>query len=141
MSDIKLSTDAIRYIALFESMTGASIKDCLVDEGRLVYVVKNGDMGAAIGRHGDHINRFKKAVDRHIDLIEYSEDPVTFVKNAFGTVSVKAVSIRSSNGKRQALVEVSASEKGLAIGKNGRNIDMIKRIVNRHHNIDDVILQ
>ncbi len=141
MSDIKLSTEAIRYIALFESMTGASIMDCLVDGGRLVYVVKNGDMCAAIGRRGDHINRFKKAVDRHIDMVEYSEDPMAFVKNAFGTISVKSVNIRSSNGNKTALVEVPSSEKSLAIGKNGRNIDMIKRIVNRHHNIDDVILQ
>jgi N utilization substance protein A len=53
---------------------------------------------------------------------------------------VKSVNIRDSNGKKLAFVEVPALEKGLAIGKNGRNIDMIKRIVNRHHYIDDVIL-
>jgi N utilization substance protein A len=140
LSEIKLSTEAIRYIALFESMTGATIKDCLVDEGKLVYVVKDGDMGAAIGRHGDNITHLKKAVDRHIELVEYSEDPMTFIKNAFGPVSVKSVNIRDSNGKKLAFVEVPALEKGLAIGKNGRNIDMIKRIVNRHHYIDDVIL-
>lgn len=141
MSDIRLSTEAIRYIALFESTTGASVRDCLIDEGRLVYVIQNGDMGAAIGKHGDNINRFKKAVDKYVELVEYSEDPVTFVRNAFGPVSVKSVSVRDVNGKKVVRVEVPAFEKGLAIGKNGRNIDKIKRIVNRHHNIEDLILQ
>ncbi|WP_462272072.1 NusA-like transcription termination signal-binding factor [Methanohalophilus sp.] len=141
MSDIKLSTDAIRYIALFESMTGAPIKDCLIDDDRIICVVNNGEMGAAIGKHGDNINRFKKAVDKHVDLVEYSDDPVTFIKNAFGTIPTTSVEISEKKDKKIAYVEVSSMNKGLAIGKSGRNIDKIKRIVNRHHDIEDLILQ
>ena len=140
MSEIKLSAEAIRYIALFESMTGAAIKDCIVDEERVICVVKAGDMGAAIGRHGDHINRFKKAIDKHIELIEYSDDPVTFIKNAFGTISIKSVDVKEKNGRKTAFVEVSASDKGLAIGRNGLNIEKVNMVVVRHHNLADVVL-
>ncbi|KXS43453.1 NusA-like transcription termination signal-binding factor [Methanolobus zinderi] len=141
MSEIKLSTEGIRYIALFEKLTGATVRDCIIDDGRIIYVIKAGDMGAAIGKNGDHINRMKKTVDKHIDLVEYSEEPVTFIKNAFGPVTVKSVNIVNRNNKRLAYVEVSNKDKGLAIGRNGKNIEKVKLVAKRHHDIDDVILQ
>ncbi|WP_370574136.1 NusA-like transcription termination signal-binding factor [Methanomethylovorans sp.] len=141
MSEIRLSTEGIRYIALFESLTGATVKDCIVEEDRIIYVVKAGYMGAAIGRNGDHINRIKKTVDKHIELVEYSDDPVIFIKNAFGPVTVKSVNITTRNDKRLAYVDVSNKEKGLAIGREGKNIEKVKMVAQRHHDIDDVILQ
>ncbi|WP_342304545.1 NusA-like transcription termination signal-binding factor [Methanolobus sp. ZRKC5] len=141
MGEIRLSTESIRYIALFENVTGAAVKDCIIDDDRIIYVINTGDMGAAIGRNGDHINRVKKTVDKLIDLVEYSDEPATFIKNAFGPVSVKSVNITSRNNKRLAYVEVSNKDKGLAIGRNGKNIEKVKLVAKRHHDIDDVILQ
>ncbi|WP_292465510.1 NusA-like transcription termination signal-binding factor [Methanolobus sp.] len=141
MSEIKLSTEGLRYIALFEELTKATVKDCIIDEGRIIYVIKAGDMGAAIGKNGDHINRVKKTVDKHIDLVEYSDEPAEFIKNAFGPVTVRSVNIVDRNNKRLAYVEVSNKDKGLAIGRDGKNIEKVKLVAKRHHDIDDVILQ
>ncbi len=143
MSEVKLSTDGIRYIALFESLTGARARDCFEDteNNRLVFVVKSGDMGLAIGKGGDRINRVKKAVGRHVEVIEHSEDPVEFVKNAFHPVSIKNVNITIKDDKRIAYVEVLTKEKGLAIGRDGKNIEKVKKLSLRHHNIDDVIIK
>ncbi|AFV23220.1 transcription elongation factor NusA-like protein [Methanolobus psychrophilus R15] len=141
MSEIKLSTEGLRYIALFEELTKATVKDCIIDDGRIIYVIKAGDMGAAIGKNGDHINRVKKTVDKQIDLVEYSDEPVAFIKNAFSPITVRSVNIVDRNNKRLAYVEVSNKDKGLAIGRNGKNIEKVKLVAKRHHDIDDVILQ
>ncbi|WP_292372253.1 NusA-like transcription termination signal-binding factor [Methanosarcina sp. UBA411] len=141
MGEIRLTAESIQYIALFENMTRAKILDCIPEEERLVYVVKQGDMGLAIGRNGENINRVKKTLDKPIELVEYSDDPVTFLKNAFGPVSVSSVNILNKNGKRLAYVEVPNKEKGLAIGRNGKNIEKVKMLARRHHDIEDVILQ
>jgi N utilization substance protein A len=143
MSEVKLSTDGIRYIALFESLTGARAKDCFEDteNNRLIFVVKSGDMGLAIGKGGDHINRVKKAIGKHVEIIEHSDDPVEFVKNAFHPVSIKNASLVVKDDKRIAYVEVHSKEKGLAIGRDGKNIEKVKKLSARHHNIDDVIIQ
>jgi N utilization substance protein A len=141
LGEIRLTAEGIQYIALFENMTRAKILDCIPEEERLVYVVKQGDMGLAIGKNGENINRVKKALDKPIELVEYSDDPVTFLKNAFGPVSVSSVNIINKNGKRLAYVEVPNKEKGLAIGRNGKNIEKVKMLARRHHNIEDVILQ
>ena len=141
MGEIRLTAESIQYIALFENMTRAQILDCIPEEERLVYVVKQGDMGLAIGKNGENINRVKKTLDKSIELVEYSEDPVTFLKNAFGPVSLSSVNIINKNGKRLAYVEVPNKEKGLAIGRNGKNIEKVKMLVRRHHDIEDVFLQ
>ncbi|MFA4935118.1 MAG: NusA-like transcription termination signal-binding factor [Candidatus Methanoperedens sp.] len=142
-SEVKLSTDGIRYIALFESLTGAMVRDCYedIENNRLLFVVRNGDMGLAIGKGGDHINRVKKAIGKHVEIIEHSDDPVEFVKNAFHPISVKNVTISVSDDKRIAYVEVLTKEKGLAIGRDGKNIEKVKKLSLRHHNINDVIIQ
>ena len=141
MGEIRLTAESIHYIALFENMTRAKILDCIPEEERLVYVVKQGDMGLAIGKNGENINRVKKTLDKSIELVEYSEDPVTFLKNAFGPVSLSSVNIMNKNSKRLAYVEVPNKEKGLAIGRNGKNIEKVKMLVRRHHDIEDVFLQ
>lgn len=143
MSEIKLSMDGIRYIALFEKITGASARDCYEDteNNRLLFVVKNGDMGLAIGKGGEHINNVKKAINKSIEIIEHSDDPVVFIKNAFHPVILKNINIKIIDGKRIAYVEVPSKEKGLAIGRDGKNIEKVKRLSLRHHNINDVIIQ
>ncbi len=143
MSEVKLSTEGIRYIALFESLTGARAKDCFEDinNNRLIFVVKGGDMGLAIGKGGEHINRVKKTIGKHVEIIEHSDDPVEFVKNAFHPVSIKNVNLVSKDDKRIAYVEVLTKEKGLAIGRDGKNIEKVKKLSLRHQNIDDVIIQ
>lgn len=143
MSEVKLSMDGIRYIALFENLTGAMAKDCFEDleNNRLIFVVKNGDMGLAIGKGGDHINRVKNTTGKHIEIIEYSNDPVEFIKNAFHPISIKNIDIVLRGDKCIAYVYIHTKEKGFAIGRNGKNIEKVRKLSARHHNIDDVIIQ
>jgi len=140
---IKLSTESIRYIALFEGLTGATAKDCIVDEenSRIIFVVKNGDMGLAIGRNGENINRVKRSIGKQVEVIEYSEDLEEFLKNIIRPVLVRNISVSYKDNKRIAYVEVLSKDKGLAIGRNGKNVEKAKILVQRHHGIDDVIIQ
>ena len=65
---IKFSANEIRYIALFENMTGAMVKDCIIDDehGKVTFVVKNGDMGLAIGKKGSSVSKVQRAVDKGV---------------------------------------------------------------------------
>ena len=143
MGKVRLDTEGLRYITLFENITGATIKDCLNDteNNRLIFVVKNGDMGLAIGRGGENINRMKMAVSKHIELVEDSENPVEFIKNAFHPIPIKNVNIVKRNNKLIAYIDIHTKDKGLVIGRGGKNIEKVKKVSLRHHNIDDVIIQ
>ena len=143
MSEFKLTTEGIRYIALFESLTGGMARDCIVDEDneRIIFVIKKGDMGAAIGRKGSNINRVKKSVGKQIEIVEYSEDVKEFLENLFQPAAIKNVMVVNKNNKRLAYVEVANKDKGIAIGRDGRNILKPKMLAQRHHGIDDIIIQ
>ena len=54
MPNIKLTSDEMQYIAIFESITGATTRDCVYDEhmNRLIFLVKPGEVGIAVGKNG-----------------------------------------------------------------------------------------
>ncbi|OYT62321.1 transcription elongation factor NusA [Methanosarcinales archaeon ex4484_138] len=127
----------------FEQTTGASPIDCIINENqnRVTFIVKSEEMGAAIGRHGEHVGRLRTTINKQIEIIEYSENPQEFIKNLLQPVAVKKINIIEKNDKHIAYIEVAAREKGLAIGREGQKIEKVKSIVKRHHDIDNVIIQ
>lgn len=143
MSGLKLNTDSIRYIALFESTTGARVMDCIVDDvnGRVIYLVKHGDMGIAIGKGGEHINKLKKSIGKHIEIFEYCDDVETFIRNISQPASINTMKIVMRNGKKAVSISVSDNDAGSFIGKNGNNIERMKTLLQRHYNINDVIIE
>ena len=143
MTEVKLTTEGIRYIALFESLTGAIARDCYVDDenDRVIFVVKKGDMGLAIGKNGNNINRVKRSIGKHIEIVEFSGDVDEFIANALQPVSVKKVQVVTKESKKLAYVEVTSKDRGIAIGKNGRNINKAKVLAQRHYGLEDVIIQ
>jgi len=140
--DVTFTTETMQYIALFESTTGAHAKDCLLldDDSKILFVVKTGDMGLAIGKSGSNINRVKKQIGRLIEVIEYSEDPKEFIRNLFQPAAVKNIVIATKGDRSIAIVDIATKDKGLAIGKNGRNIQKVKLLAQRHHKLDDVVI-
>jgi len=141
---IKFGANEIRFIALFENMTGAMVKDCIIDDdnNKVTFVVKQGDMGIAIGKRGSTVSKVQKAVDRGVEIIELNEDPVQFIRNILSPAELQSVKISTrKNGEKIATVATDNTNKRIAIGKNGINIERAKLLANRLHNIDNIILK
>lgn len=137
---VKLSTESIRFLTLFESLTGASVKDCIVEDDRVIFVVKKGDMGLAIGKGGINIEKAKELIGKKIEVVEHSDDAVEFITNIFKPIRVTAKLIEK-DGKKVAVVTVNPQYKGLVIGKGGKNINKAKELVRRHHDIEDIVVK
>lgn len=140
-SGIKLTSKEMRYIALFQSITGAAVKDCILDDeaNRAIFMVKEGDVGMAIGKGGKNIHLLEKMTSKRHEIIEYSEDPAQFIKNALKPAHVTEIRItEKTDGKSIAVVQVKPRDKGIAIGKNGRNAERIRFLAKRYFNIENV---
>lgn len=139
---IKLGADEMRYIALFEGLTGAKVHDCIIHESgaKLTFVVKVGDIGLAIGKGGNKIRRVKQVIGKSIEIVEHSTDPVEFVKNVLAPARVRGVNIVEREGKKIALVDVEDQDRGRAVGRGGKKIQCAKKLVLRHHGIQDISL-
>ena len=141
---IKFGANEIRFIALFENMTGAMVKDCIIDDdnNKVTFVVKKGDMGLAIGKRGSTVSKVQKAVDRGVEVIELNEDPAQFIRNILSPAELQSVKISTrKSGEKIATVTTDNTNKRIAIGKNGINIERAKVLANRLHNIDNIILK
>lgn len=138
---ITLSDEARQLAGLFERETEATVKDCLVDEEfeRVIFLIKTGEMGKAIGSGGEHVSAVEAQVGKSIKLVEDAPTAEGFVANALAPAAVYNVTI-SENDDRLAYVEVADEDRGAAIGSDGRNIDAARRLAARHYDIDDIEL-
>src|SRR5207245_11356515 len=89
---IKLTSEEIKYMALFDSVTGSTTQDCVIDEklDRIIFVAKQGDMGLAIGKGGKNINNLRRMTNRQIEVVEYAETPEQLVRNSLSPARLKA---------------------------------------------------
>jgi N utilization substance protein A len=138
--EMKLSSEEIRYLTLFENLTGASVKDCLVYDDKVIFVVKKGDMGLAIGKGGINVDRARELIGKKIEIIEHSDDPGEFISNIFKPIKVSVKILEKGNSKI-AQISVSPDLKGIVIGKGGKNINKAKELAKRHHNIDEIVVR
>jgi len=136
---VTLSDEAMQFIALFEDETGATARDCLIEDDRLVFLVAAGEMGQAIGPGGQHVQGVEAQLDREIKLVEDAPTAADFVASALSPAAVFNVTI-SENDDRVAYAKVDDEDRGAAIGKDGRNIDAARELADRHHDVDDIEL-
>lgn len=136
-----LSDEARQFAALFEDETEATVRDCLVDDDydRVVFLIKPGEMGKAIGTDGEHVRRMEERFGRSIKLVEDATQPEDFVASALAPAAVYNVTI-SENDDCVAYAEVAQEDHGAAIGTDGRNIQAARTLASRHHDIDDIRL-
>jgi len=135
-----LTEDTLRYITLFENITKTHVRDCMETEDKLVFVVDTGQANKAVGKAGENVIRMKNTTGKNIQVIEYSDDPEMFIRNVFYNYNVQSVVLENRGNIVHATVTVDPNVKGRAIGKNGRNLKIARDIVNRHHNVQSIIV-
>jgi len=127
----------MKCIALFESLTGVVVKDCLISEGSMAFVVKEGQMGRAIGKGGESINRVRKAfAGKGVFVFESAKEERAFVENLFRPAKIKDLNFREKDNARVAVVSVDSADRGIVIGREGERIKMARLLLLRHFNID-----
>jgi N utilization substance protein A len=141
MVDIKLDAETLRTFAMFEGMTGAELKDVIEEEDRIVFVVVEGQVGRAVGKGAINLKRLRETLQKEVVLLGFAEEREQFLKNVFHRFKVEKVEWEDRNGDIIAHVSIPQEEKGKAIGKGGRNIQLARMLMKRHHQIADVSLE
>lgn len=134
MNRIKLDSDSMKLMTLFESMTGAKVKDCIANE-KLVLVVEEGEMGKAIGKNGANIKKMENAVKKKIKLVEFSNDVLQFVKNFIHPIEIAG--IEQDNG----VISIHGKDTGtraMLIGRERQNINHLSDIAKRYFDVKDI---
>jgi transcription termination/antitermination protein NusA len=143
MTEIKLTSDELRLMSLFQSITSATARDCIVDDRmeRVIFVVNKGQMGLAIGKGGSTIKQLQNVVGKKVELVEFSDDPAEFIRNMLNADMVNDVRMSDRNdGTKQAVVIVDQRKKGAVVGREGRNAEKARLLAKRYFQISNVLI-
>jgi N utilization substance protein A len=126
-----------RYIEELRILTKATALDCVIDDrfDRVIYVIRPGDMGLAIGKKGDNIRRLQNVLGKRIEMVEFAEKPDDFIANIFKPAEVTTVEHPPENGPVNVYVR-QKSDLGIAIGKSGCNIEKARVLCKRFYGLD-----
>lgn len=130
-------------MSLFQSITGATARDCIEDEkqDRVIFVVNNGKMGLAIGKGGSHIKSLQNIIKRNVELVEYDDSPDKFLKNILDSKLISEVKLnKRADGSTQAIVLVDPRKKGIVVGRDGRNAEKARLLARRYFDITSVLI-
>jgi len=140
---IKLTPDELRLISLFQTISSASARDCIVDDKmeRVIFIVNKGQMGLAIGKGGATIKQLQNVVAKKVELVEYSDDASEFIRNILNSEMVNDIKINErSDGSKQAVVFVDPKRKGVVVGREGRNAEKARLLAKRYFQISNVLI-
>jgi N utilization substance protein A len=126
-----------RYIEELRILTKSTALDCVIDDrfDRVIYVIRPGDMGLAIGKKGENIKRLQNVLGKRIEMVEFAENPDEFIANIFKPAEVVGIERGEDNGPVNVLVK-QRSNLGIAIGKAGCNIEKARILCRRFCGIE-----
>ncbi|MZH03251.1 MAG: transcription termination/antitermination protein NusA [Nitrospinae bacterium] len=85
-------------------------------------------VGACVGMRGMRVQSIVQELrGEKIDIVEYSEDPETYLKNALSPAKVSRIIINPD--EKQMTVIVAEDQMSLAIGKKGQNVRLAAKLV------------
>lgn len=84
-------------------------------------------VGSLVGQRGVRVSTVMSEIGgERIDIIEWSEDPKAFIKEALSPATVLEVEINED--EHRAKVTVSADQQSLAIGRGGQNVRLAAKL-------------
>lgn len=140
---IKLTSDELRLMSLFQNVTSATARDCIVDNkmDRVIFIVNKGQMGLAIGKGGTTIKQLQNVVTKKVELVEHSEEATEFIGNILNSEMIQEIQMSERmDGTKQAIVVVDPKKKGVVVGKDGRNAEKARLLAKRYFQISNVLI-
>jgi transcription termination/antitermination protein NusA len=138
---IKLTSEELGLMSLFQNVSGATARDCILDakRERVIFVINQGQMGLAIGKAGANIKNIQQLIGKPVELVEWSEEPRQFIMNALNAELVSDVRLNEkADGSKTATVVVDQRKKGAILGKEGKNAEKARLLAKRYFGVETI---
>ena len=137
---IKLGLDEIGFITTFENFTKTHVKDCIINKkkDKITFIVDAGHAGAAIGKAGVNIKKLEQKLNKKVEVLEFSQDPLVFISNIFRPIKITNAYIsEKSDGSKILYASVAKSKLGMVKAK----MNNAKQLIKKYYNFDEIIFQ
>ncbi len=127
-------------MSMFQGMTGAMAKDCIIDEklNRIIFIVQKGQMGLAIGKEGVSVKKIERAVRKPVEVVEWADDIEGLVRNTLGRHVLEVRVGDRLDGTKGIVVIVDSRKKGAVLGMGGKHAEKVRILVKRYHDVSNL---
>lgn len=86
MTEITLSNETVQYINMASKYSGAGIRDCMVEDDRVVFVIEKGQLGIAIGLKAKNLEKLRMLFKKNVKFVEFDEDKKSLLKTSVNPI-------------------------------------------------------
>ncbi len=132
---MKIGKQEIGYINALESIAGVNAKDCFVKGNSITFLVKGSEMSLVIGKNGRMIKNVRKKIGKNVDVFEYCDNPVIFLRKALYDINVNKFDF---NGEERVIRISLNSENKRKLLQNLGRLKKIREVMERNYGIEQV---
>ena len=138
MARIRYDFDHMKYMTLFEKITRTSIKDCIIDENQIIFIIKSDNIAKAVGKNGSNVKLLEKKLGKKIRIVKFDDDCTKFTQNLIYHLKNTKVEKEDNN---IIITGPNTKTKALLIGRNSQNLRKLESIIKRYFNIGEIKVQ
>jgi len=132
---ISLDVTAVQTLSLFDQFSKVQAKDCIIEEERIVFIVKPEDLPKAIGKGGGTLHFLEQKLKKRVKIVAFDEQLVNFIKNLLYPINVVLIE------EKEGIVFITPQDsksRGIIIGKMAKNLRAMEKIVQRYFQIKEI---
>lgn len=120
---------------MFETLTQTKLKDCIVEEDRIIFIVEANQIGKAIGKKGVNVKKIENLLNKKIKVTEFNSNVLQFIQNFIYPLKVRDI---KEEDKIITITGPDTKTRGLLIGRDAKNLNNLKSIVKRYFDVEDI---
>ena len=153
LENTKLTGDELGLMSLFESVSGATAMDCIIDEEGVTFLVGEKEfpkiLRSARGLATSHKNPFQAVLEhlgrimrRRVEIVRFSDDITRFLQDFFSLSRSESVSVvKRPDGSTYAVIYASPRRKGAIIGRRGYRAKQGRTLAKRYFDLQTIYIK
>lgn len=139
---LKLTKDEIQLINALDSTARITAKYCCADTSTVTFLVKEQDIGQAIGRNGSHIKKLRERLRKNVEIIPFTEEPVSFLQKTLAMFKVEfnEIEVKKEKEKMIAAIRMDLNNKEKML-RNIPRLKRLKKILKNYFEIENIKLR
>ena len=127
--------NTMKFMSLFEKITRAQLKDCIVKESMILFIVQPNEIAKAVGAKGANVKKLERMLKKKIKIVEFNPEPVNFIKNLIHPLQVKEI---THDDGTYTMTASDLRTRGLLIGRNASYLRAYEEVVKRYFPIKEL---
>ncbi len=126
----------IFVFTLFSTITNVVPKDYYELDFVISFLVEPYDFRKLKNKLGTSVKLLAQELGKQIEIVVYSDNLETFVKNLIRPAQVERISVRElPNGRKSVYVKVPQWERGKALGRNSYKLKRMRFFLEKYFNV------